>query len=87
MSAKKSKADTSGYTLRHGKVIPEGNVVVITRHDQRRNEYKVRNSAGKVKTYSYADFALFTTANPDVIVLHEPTILANGTEGCTDDDV
>lgn len=70
----KSKAYL-GYTVRHGKVIPEGSVVVITAHDKGRKEYKVRNSAGKVKTYSYADFTLFTTVNPDVVVLHECTVL------------
>ena len=87
MSGKKAIAGTvsSGYTLRHGKVIPEGSVVVITAHDKGRKEYKVRNSAGKVKTYSYTDFTLFTTVNPDVVVLHERTILTNVTEGCTDD--
>lgn len=73
-----------GYTLRHGKVIPEGDVVVIITNDKLRREYKVRNSAGKVKVYSYTDFALFTVVNPDVVVLHEQTILSNVTEECTD---
>lgn len=87
MSRNKTKVNTatSGYTVRHGKVIPEGAVVVIIKDDKLRYEYKVRNSAGKVTTYSYADFTLFTTVNPAVVVLHEQTILTNGIEGCTDD--
>ena len=84
MIEQKSK-DYLGYTVRHGKVIPVGDVVVIVANDKLRREYKVRNSTGKVKVYSYADFALFTTVNPDVVVLHEQTILANVTEGCVDD--